>query len=285
MALLALFCTACAGGGDSATTCIPLEWQAVPQESGAGDTLAAVRLIRRTLGSSPAPIVEAYARLSLGRREFLVVRAESTHGTGFYQSAYYVFTDRGNAQEVVLTALADERNSPNRVLGVQAYHISGCLTVAGRDALAYRVEYSDPTQGSADTVAIRLPGALTARASGIYRWSESSSAFTLRARKPAAGATMCGAAHPTWGTISWTSISPEISASAGRAKWTRTMDDDDRFACENTIIGAIGDEAIVGHEIPCAFSTAEGRARCGDAPPPCANATSDTKLQWIVLES
>jgi len=177
--LMALCSTSCLRGKGVSPEVRPLEWHSVPQEPGQGDTLAAVRLVRRTLGTSPPPIVEAYARVPIGGRSFLVVQAESTHGTGFYQTAFYVFSGDEADSRVVLTALASERATPNRLMGTAGYRIRGCLLSAGPDALAYQAQSSDPRQQTADSEAIEVRGSPAAHAPGIYRWSPADSVFAF----------------------------------------------------------------------------------------------------------
>lgn len=191
--LVSLAGMACVRGGGGGPQLRSLEWQPVPQDPGAGDSLAAVRAIRRVAGPSRMPIVEAFARVLVGGRRFLVVRAESTHGTGFYQTAFYVFSGDADSSRVVLTALADETATANRLVGAKGYHIRGCLLSAGSDAFAYQVESSDPHQRSADSVAIEVPGARAARATGIYRWSATDSAFSLVEREGLEQAPRCSA--------------------------------------------------------------------------------------------
>ena len=149
----------------------PIAWTPLPDGWQWQDTLAPVRAVREAAGASRPRIIEGYAWVTLAGRRFLLVRGESTHGTNFYQTAFFVFDRSGERYRPSLTALASEEYTPGRPMGGTPYRINGCLFVAGPDALGYDVRSTDPAQASADTQAVALRGTPVARRPGIYRVS------------------------------------------------------------------------------------------------------------------
>lgn len=180
LALALLAEGACARGGDTAPAAryrsITL---AAPPSAEAADTMIAVRAARRALDDSTRMAVEAAGSFTLAGVRFAVARVESTYGTGFYQTAYFV-VPAASGDVAPWTALATERFTPGGPVTDPPYTIGSCLYVvddsllgyfAGSESDAGRAALADASKGA------RMPADSVARRNGLYRWDAATRRF------------------------------------------------------------------------------------------------------------